>query len=158
MANVGFYKLSVRDFDSEIGSVAFESVAITAANHDAQVVLSDALKAAINGVVTGVVATDDYGNRELIDISAPADEWSQRETCWLLTLYDATEKKRSKKLLPTADLELLNEAETDPNLRRSLPLGAGAGAALKSAVEAFVRSPWHNAVVLESAVHVSRNT
>lgn len=158
MANVGFYKMSVRDFDSEKGSVSFYGTAITAANHDAQVVLSDALKAAIDGVIVGAIAEDSYGNREVLTDSAPADEWAQRETCWLLTLYDSTEKKRSKQLLPTADLDLLNEAETDPNLRKALPLGSGAGAALKAAVEAFALSPWGNAVTLESVVHVGRNT
>jgi hypothetical protein len=154
----GYVAWAVRDFDSEIGRIKFHGAAITAVNHDAQVALQVTLAAAIEGIITGTLANKTYGNFLPLSAAAPSDEWSQRETGFLASFYDATEIKRFKTYIPTADLELLNEAETDPNLRKSVPLGSGAGATFKAAVEAYAQSPWGHAVVLEKLVHVSRNT
>jgi len=147
------------DFDGERSTIAAEGITITAANLDAQEALMDAIISAITGVTSGVLRSTQkvFSDVDLSEALA-SSEWAQRETKWLLTLYDATANKRFKRELPCADLTLLDETETDPALRKSLPLAGGAGLALVTAYEAFMISPWGNAVVVESVVHVGRNT
>ena len=158
MAEIGYYGISQRDFDGEMTTATFRVTAVTAANHDAQVTAMDALKSAIDGVTVGTIARDAYGNKDEIAISKPSLEWAQRETGWLLVGYDSTEMKWFKNYVGCADLTLLDETETDPNLRKSLALGSGAGATLKTAYEAVVISPWGNAATLSSVIQTSKKS
>ena len=155
----GKLTVSFRDFDGERASASFDGEVVSDVNYTAQNALMDDIVTALEGVSIGVVARDvrTFYEADVSQVSATS-EWAQRETCWLLSLYDATANKRFQRTIPCADLSLLDESETDPNKRRSLDLAAGAGLALKTAIEAYMLSPYGNAVTLESCVHVGRNT
>lgn len=151
------FTYSLRDFDSEVGRTRFQGDTINAANFDAMNTLITALAAAIQGVTTGAQANDMRVYSETPAVGTPADQWSQREIKWLVSMYDATAGKRCRVEIPTADLALLDATSDDPNVRRSLDLTAGAGLALKDAIEAY-HKPFGNAVTVESVIVVGRNT
>ncbi len=144
-------QLSYKDHDREIGSVGFRGVVLTAANFDAQNTLMDAVKAAVAGLTLGVLEVETrQATRTDNNAVPPADPFAQRETKFLVKGRDASGNAVTYEL-PCADLaELtLNENTVD--------LTAGAGLALKTAVEAYAISKAEAAVTVDEVIHVGRN-
>lgn len=130
-------RFSYKDYDGEPSSVQFNTVPITAANFDAQVTAMNNLSTAILGVQTEaslqskqLTAVDDFISRAKADEKA-----TQREHRWILTLEDTVTHRLTTHQIPQADVSLIS---TDVD---TLDLSTGAGATLKTAVEAMARFP-----------------
>lgn len=135
---------SYRDYSKEPSNAKFRVQDMTAANFDATITLINSLSTAILGVqventlqTKRVVAQNNFISR------APAtDKSCQREIKWLVSLEDTTLHSVSRHEIPQADPTLVS-ANSD-----FVDLSAGAGAALKTAIEAVVKSPAGNSVVV----------
>lgn len=75
---------------------------ITAANHDAQVTLWEALRTSIGVITLGVVSKAVYASEQLIDWDQPTNG-ANRETKLLVQFKDATNGKRYTATVPTID-------------------------------------------------------
>jgi len=148
------YTRTMKDYDGEPTTFRVRTLALTAANFDAQVALNVALGTAIVGITRGHVQKIVYSN-EIISPTVPDDPLSQRENKWLIRYHDAVTSEDLGPLeLGTADLTVL-----DPNNRGYAEMGdAGPVDAFVSAFEAYVVSPDDNAVVVDSIQFVGRNT
>lgn len=82
----------------------------------------------------------------------PANAFAQRELKWLCRVVDTVNSRKYRFEIPCADASLLG-GNTD-----FMDLTAGAGAALKSAVEAYGLSQDGNAITLASVELVGRNS
>lgn len=149
---MSYAEWSFQDYSREKSRVRMQFQDMTAANYDATKTLMDNVRTAILGVQQEnceqtyiVVAQSIFNSR------APATaKNSQRESKWLLTLADTTTNKLSRHEIPIAKLDLVT-ANTD-----FMDLSAGAGLALKTAIEAGVKSPAGNAVSLISVQFVGK--
>jgi len=141
--------------EPESASFRFPVITLTAANLVAQQALHADLAVAINGVSLGVVRHTTTLLEETIGSGNPAaSTLAQRENKYLLRMKDVVSGQKFRVSIPVADLSIL------PNNSEFLDLTAGAGLALKDAVEAVVRSPYDgsHAVSLDSAQFVGRNS
>lgn len=144
-------QLSYKDHDREIGSVGFRGIEFTAANFDAQNTLQDAVIAAVAGLTLGVLEVETrQATRSDNNALPPADPFAQRETKFLVKGRDSGGASVTFEL-PCADLSelTLNENKVD--------LTAGAGLALKTALEAYAISKAELAVTIDEVLHVGRN-
>lgn len=127
---------------------------LTAANVDAQITLRDALTTAIEAIVLGVLAKQEIVfDRTPMSATPANDQYAQRENKLLLRYKGVTSNKNFRSEIPTFDLGLL------PLHSEFLDLTADEGLALKTAWDAFVKSPDDDteAVSLISAQFVGRN-
>lgn len=141
--------------EPESGSFQVAITNLTAANVAAQTTLRDNLTTAIDALLLGVLAkTELVFDRVLVSQLPANDQLAQREIKLLLRYEGATTHKKFRTSLPTFDLSTL------PLHDEFLDLTSGAGAALKTAWEAFVKSPDDDteATVLLTAQFVGRNT
>lgn len=141
--------------EPESGNFRLPITTLTAANLVAQQALLATLAAAIAGVTMGTVRHTTTLLEETVGTSNPAaSTLAQRENKYLLRMHDVTTGQKFRASLPTADLSIL------PNNSEFLDLTAGAGQALKDALEAVVKSPFDasHAVSLDSAQFVGRNS
>lgn len=141
-----------QDYSREKSKVGFDIVEMTAANFDATITAINALSTAILGVqvenaLQSKIVT---AQNNLISRSPATDKASQRESKWMLTLEDNTLHSLSRHEVPLADTQWVT-ANSD-----FMDLSAGPGAALKTAVEAIVKSPAGNAVSLVSVQFVGK--
>lgn len=149
---MSYAEWSFQDYSREKSRVRMQFQDITAANYDATKTLMDNVRTAILGIqqenceqTYTVVAQSIFNSR------APAsNKASQRESKWLLTLADTVTNKLSRHEVPIAKLDLVT-ANSD-----FMDLSAGAGLALKTAIEAGVKSPAGNAVSLISVQYVGK--
>lgn len=144
--------LSAIDHDNEGTSTSVGLVALTGANFVAQGVVLEAVRAAVAGVSTlayeGTMYPAYVSPREEV---APAFEYAQRETKWLVRYQDNVNGRVESFEIGGADLTLLS-----PNTK-TLDTTTPEGTALVDAVNTHVRSIAGNAVTFISAVHVGRN-
>ncbi len=149
---MSYAEWSFQDYSREKSRVRFQFQNITAANHDATVALMDDVRDAILGVqVENCQQTYIIVDSSIFNSRAPAsNKASQRENKWLLTLADNTTNKVFHHEIPIADLTLCT-ANSD-----YMDLSAGDGLALKTAIEAGVKSPAGNAVSLISVQFVGK--
>lgn len=82
----------------------------------------------------------------------PASAFAQRELKWLVRYIDSVTNRKYRMEIPCADANLLTGNSS------GLDLTSGAGAALKSAIEARGLSQDSNAIVVSSVKLVGRNT
>lgn len=148
---MGKWNYSIIDHDSESSSVGVNMVDLDAGNIAATLLLIDALRTAIDGVIVGtprqeqiIAVTSDIAG------VAPASGWAQRETKWLVSGVD-TQGLSTTLEIPTADLTLLGGGA------KTLDIGAGAGLALKTALDALWRSRAGNTVAVSKIIQVGRN-
>ena len=137
-----FYGISVLDNSKETGRTDFTIGDLTSVSLPGALTQMGALRTAIEGVILGVVSQSRWGDADFISRTPPSNVSAQRGIKWTLLLEDNTTHNVTKQLLPTADLTLLDPGEED------LDLTADEGLALKTAVEALVKSPAGNAVTL----------
>lgn len=82
----------------------------------------------------------------------PANAFAQREIKWLVRFTDLVTLKKGSREIPCANLALVVQG-TD-----FMDLSAGAGLALKTALDAHMRSTDGNAVSVDSVEHIGRNS
>jgi hypothetical protein len=136
------------------GKVARVSVPVADDATDPQL---NSIFAAVNAVTLGNAGQSYLSqqiNKSAGSNAAPDNGYAQKEIRWLVRYTDNTTAEKFRFEIPTADGSLLTgNGGTD-----ILPLGAGAGAALKSAIEAAGRSPNGNAITVSSVELVGRNS
>jgi hypothetical protein len=114
----------------------------------------EALVAAVDAVILGAAASGVVTIPTVIETGSavpPDNELADRGNKWLLRMQDSTTGKVYTHEMGTADSSQLPAANTD-----FLALGAGVGAALKTAMEDAWVSPAGNAGVLLSVQQVNR--
>jgi hypothetical protein len=156
---VSFYALTQNDNtsnpkqESTVSRVAITT--LTAGNLTAQLALITALENGLEGICIGNPAKSEVVLARTVISEAPAsDPLAQREIKWLIRYHGATLNEKFQITLGTADLSQLTGGS------EFLDLTGGAGAALKTAWEAIVKSPGDGAesTVLDSVQFVGRNT
>lgn len=136
------YRVSIRDNTKELGKTEVNTVPLTAANLVAQTALADAFRDALNGVILGTEASTAFNIAAILSNAVPSDVLAQRGVKWVLQGEDATTHELFQNYVPTAKLALLVSGSED------LDLTASVGLALKTAYDAFVRSPGDHASIL----------
>ena len=140
--------------EPESGTIKLPIVTLTAGNLTATLTLISDLINGLEGITIGNPAKSEVVlSRTIISVEPAATAQAQRENKFLLRYHGATNGQKFVASLPTADLDqvMTNSEFVD--------LSTGAGAALKSAFEALVKSPNDaaEAVVLDSVQFVGRN-
>lgn len=147
-------KVSGKDYGLEVTSAGFVMLDLSAANFVAQMTAFDAIQTAFDGVSLITFDGENYAALLLAPVAVPVATEAQREIKWRVDIVDATAD-------PLGDWSVeIGGADTAllvPNTD-DLDLTAGAGLALKTAIEANCVSRTGNAVILESAKLVGRNT
>lgn len=151
--NQGLIRHSMVDYDGQKRQYSFPTDVVTAANHDAQKTLHDALLAAILSVTLGNLDFEEYvGDRESIrPISLPSVAAAQINIEWVVTYVDDVSGAVANVRIPTADI-------TDTTLFMPAsniwdPTDA-AWVAFVSAFEAYVLSEAGNAVSIQQVVYL----
>lgn len=141
-----------QDYSREKSNVRFNVTTMTAANFDATNNAINSLSAAILALQQEntlqskrVMSANNYISR-----AAATDKSCQREIKWLALFEDATTHSLFRHEIPQAKLSLLDQNS------EFLDLGAGDGAAFKTAAEAIVKSPAGNSCNLVSVQHVGK--
>lgn len=147
-------KVSGKDYSLEVTSAGFVMLDLSAANFVAQMTAFDAVQVAFDGVSLITFDGENYAALLLAPSAIPVATEAQREIKWRVDVKDATGDPLGDWSVEIggADTALL-VANTD-----DLDLTAGGGLALKTTIEANCVSRTGNAVVLESAKLVGRNT
>lgn len=144
---MGRVNLNFVDRDNEKASMSLHITDMTAATFTAQNTAIDSLITAIDGVTLLPLTKD---SRIAVETgfapALPAGVYAQRGIKWLCRAVDPVGNAVTFHI-PGADLSLLSTGE-------SLDLTAGAGLALKTAVEAVVRSNDGEAIVLQEVVYI----
>jgi len=145
-------RVSGIDYTLEGTSAGFNMIDVTAANFDAQVTSLGIVQTAIQAV-----SLIDFEGQSMYAVDDPAEQdqpvspYAQRESKWLCSMTDDVTAKSVRMEIGGADLTLL------VGTTEFMDLTAGAGLALKAAIEAEVVSDAGNAVTLNSVKHVGRN-
>lgn len=147
-------KASGIDYGLETTTAGFVLDTLTAANFDAQVIKFDGIVTAFNNVSLITFDGENYAALLTPPVSVPVVTEAQREIKWRVDVKDATGDTLGDWSVEIggADTSLLVLNSDDLNL------AAGAGLALKTAIEANCLSRTGNAVTLVSAKLVGRNT
>lgn len=144
---MGKVNLNFVDRDNEKASVSVHIANMTAATFTAQNTLIDTLVAAIEGVTLLPLTKDSRIAVETgFSPALPVGVYAQRGIKWLVRATDPTGNAVTFHI-PGADLSLLGTGE-------SLDLTAGAGLALKDAIEDVVRSNDGEAIVVTEVVYI----
>jgi hypothetical protein len=144
--------MSYKDYNSEGSSVAVRTADMTAANFDASVTAWNGLRDAIEAVTLASLQTVTFLAVVQEPMGAlPVSEYARRESKWLVK-YQQADGVFGSFEIPAADLTLLNGRTELMNL------GAGAGLALRTAIEANVIGRDGAAVSVIEVQHVGRAT
>jgi hypothetical protein len=146
-------RYSIKDYAGKTGKTGIRFANLTAANHDAVNGLMDDVLDAINGVSVGVVAKEDrlMAANQLSDASA-TDPDAHRGNKWLVSYSDVNSALGGGSFeIPCPDSALLNANSREMNV------GAGAGLALVTALEAGMVSRLGNPIQIDKVTFVSRS-
>lgn len=104
--NNGRYRHGLVDYDGQRRQFSFDTIVVTAANHDAQKTEHDNLVAAIADVTLGTLDFEEYvGDREQIrPLVNPAVAMAQVNIEWIFTYIDDTTSSVLNVRVPTADI------------------------------------------------------
>lgn len=153
MYDPGFIHISVRDYDSEIGTMRLSVPELTAANFTAQETLRNAFLSALDAMLWGVRAKVAFGNAVTVSASLPTNNAAERESKAVVHFHDATTLRKYKIEIPAPDQSL-----KDPGDHKHYYIGDGGTVdAFVDAFEAYVRSPAGNPVVVDEITHAGRN-
>lgn len=162
----GYGQFSIRDYNEELSNTKFYTGNITAGSLPGTLTEFGALRAAIDGIILGVIAKESLAVFQTkLSNAVPASVQAQREAKWLVTYEDVTAffddpvnsipnegyQKVFTFEIATPDLTLL-VANTD-----RMNIASGAGAAFVTAFEQIARSPYGGAVNVLYVQHVGRN-
>ncbi len=135
-----FYGLSVRDSSNEIGKTDWNIGDLTALTLAGALTEMGALKTAIDAVILGQLASERWGDNDIISNAIPSAGTAQRGVKWNVLIEDNTTHLKTTNYIPTADLSLLPVAPGGGKLE-DLDISTGVGGALKAAIEALVKYP-----------------
>lgn len=135
-----FYGLSLRDSSNELGKTEWNIGDLTAISLAGALTQMGALKAAVEAVTIGVVASERWGDNDVVSNTIPSSGNAQRGVKWNVLIEDNTTHLKTTNYIPTADLSLLPNAPGGGKLE-DLDLTTGVGQDLKEAVEALVKYP-----------------
>jgi len=144
-----------RNGQPETGSFRVPILTLTAANLTATQTLITDFAVAVAAVSNGVVRHQTTILEETAGSPTPAPSTlDQRENKYLVRYHDVINGQKFRFSIPVADLAIL------PNNREFLPTDVGAGADLKAAAEALMRSPndGSHAIVVDSIQYVGANS
>ncbi len=151
--NVGLVRASQVDFDGQKRQYSFPTDVVTAANHDAQKTLHDALIAAIDDVSLGNTDFEEYvADRESIrPIILPATASAQINIEWVVTYVDGVSGAVANVRLPCADITDTTLFAASSNLWD--PTDAK-WVTFVAAFEAYVLSEAGNAVTVQQVAYL----
>ena len=141
-----FYGVSMIDSSNEVGKSDFNIGDLTALSLAGALTQMGALRTAIQNVTLGTVAVSRWGDADILSSTRPTDPLCQRGVKWTVLMEDTVTHKKFSNRLPTADLSLLPLVGGVRS--EDLDLTTGAGAALKTAIEALCKSPADNSVAV----------
>ncbi len=151
--NEGRYRHSLVDYDGQKRQFSFDTVVITAANHDAQKTEHDNLVAAIADVTLGALDFEEMvADRESIrPLVLAAAASAQVNVEWVVTYVDDVTGAVSNVRMPTADITdttlfAANSNIWDPTDAKWVTFIA--------AFEAHVLSPEGNAVTIQQVAYL----
>lgn len=146
--NNGRYRHGLVDYDGQRRQFSFDTAVVTAANHDAQKTLHDALVAAIADVTLGALDFEEFvGDREQIRPLVKAAAASAQVTIeWVVTYVDDVTTAVYNVRIPTADITDTTLFATNSNLWD--PVDAK-WSQFVTDFEAYVLSPDGNAVSVQ---------
>lgn len=142
-----FYGLSIKDSTPETGRVDFNIGIITAGTLPGLLSAMGVLRTAIEGVITGEPIQSRWGDTDVIAATTPIDPYCQRGIKWTVLMRDNVSGVPVINHIPTANLALL--PIVGGRAVEDLDITAGAGLALKTALEGLAKSPAGNAVTVE---------
>ncbi|KKM24175.1 hypothetical protein LCGC14_1607720 [marine sediment metagenome] len=153
IVNEGVVRLSQVDFDGQKRQFSFPTTVVTAANHDAQKTLHDALVAAIDGVTLGNTDFEEYvADRESVrPIILPASASAQVNIQWVVTYVDGVTGAIANVRIPCADITDTTLFAASSNLWD--PTDAD-WIAFVTAFEAYVLSEAGNAVTVSQVAYL----
>lgn len=96
--------LQFTDYSDERSSVQVNSIALTAANFDAQATASAALSVAIGVLSIGTLTRRTYAQVALDDPAIPTNPYAQRELKWLVRYQGNTSGKKYTLEIPCANV------------------------------------------------------
>lgn len=104
--NQGRYRHGLADYDNQKRQFSFDTIVVTAANHDAQKTEHDNLVAAIADVTLGTLDFEEYvADREQIrPLILPAAASAQVNIQWVFTYVDDVTGSIYNVRIPTADI------------------------------------------------------
>jgi hypothetical protein len=138
-----FYGLSFIDSSNEASKTDFNIGDLTAISLAGALTQMGALRTAIEGVVLGTVSVSRWGDSDILSSTRPTDPLCQRGVKWSVLMEDSVTHTKFTNKIPTADLSLLPLVGGVRS--EDLDLTAGAGLALKTAIDALAKSPAGNA-------------
>jgi len=150
------------DFDLERTTIQIDGAPVLddGTNLPAILAAMDAVEAAVDALAIGTkVSVQRVFQTDIFERTRP-DEAAQRECKLFITGHKLGAYTPKKLTLGTFDLTLLATPPAGTNLPSYLDLSAGAGAALKAALEDYWTCPdnYLVSVVVDAAYHVGRNT
>lgn len=138
----------------ESSSTEIRIVTLTAGNVAATEALLGTLLTAIQGMSLGLLANETIVWSDTYSAAGfAADKAAQRELKWLVSMEDNTTHRIESFTIPCADTSLLPNSHSE-----SIDLTAGAGLALKNAVEAVYRSINDHSCTMVRVKFVGRNS
>jgi len=144
------------DSDGDRAQTSFEGAAITAANHDATITKMQAIETALQNIcLSKIVASSRVANFDQNEdpYVPPTDHMAQNNVQARLTFKDTVTQALFTKRIYGVDLDSFTAQDDQGNWR--LDLLAGEGAALKTAMDAYVLHPdTGNAAALISVVQI----
>lgn len=140
------FQLVIRDSTDETARSEWFAGDLTAASLPGALTDWNTLRGAIQAVITGVQASDQWGDSTVISTTVPTAADCQRGIKWNVLLSDNVTGIKSTRKIPTANLSLL--PLVGGKRQEDLDLTAGAGLALKNAIQGFARSNVGNAVTV----------
>lgn len=166
---MGDYSVSIRDRSRELSNVRINIGTVTGATLPGYLTTTGALRAAIEGISTGVAAKDEmkvFSNK--LSNAVPASPFAQREIKWLVRYSDDTEffdaptnsiHNEGYGLIHNLEIPCANLGLTDVLQANSdfADLTHPAMAAFVDAFEAVALSPANGAVKVVSIEFVGRN-
>ena len=144
------------DSDKDKKQMSLEGATFTAGNIVAQTAAMDAVVAAIQAVCLSKIIHEqqwaNFNEEEAFPYTPPTNKFAQNMLKGIMTMRDATTGIEFNK--PIYGIDLAQFTDTDAKGNWALPLGSGAGATLKTSIEAYAKHPDSgNAVVLVRVVH-----
>lgn len=138
------FTLTIRDSSDETSASEWYAGDLTAASLAGALSQWGELRDAIQAVITGVEAKDQWGDSTVLSDTVPTAAECQRGIKWNVLLKDNVTGIRSTRKIPTANLSLL--PLVGGKRQEDLDLTAGVGLTLKQKIEQFARSNVGNPV------------
>jgi hypothetical protein len=147
----GFTSFSLADYDGELSGFSMRTAILSSGNITAQGVLRDAITNALYDVSLGQIQELRFGNVNSYSVDRPSDPLAQRELKWAIAYHDAVTLLRYTLSIPCA-----NPARLSATNRPFADLSGAEIAGFVAALQAFMKSPHGNAIVVDSVRLVGR--